>query len=69
MTINDIINEVKKMNVKDEVFLMGIISDDLSKKIYANDPERKVWDIVTENSLKPIWDNTEDDVYNQLSKG
>ena len=67
-SLNNLMKQISKLKVKDEIELINLISGDLYKKVnsFNEDEDNKYFLRLGEKSLKKIWDNKEDDIYNEL---
>ena len=65
-TINDISAAIEKLEIKEEIRLLQIISEDINKKVNLQNPDNRYWLAMGENSFDRIWDNQEDEVYSEL---
>jgi len=67
-SINNLMKQISKLKIKDEIELINLISGDLYKKVnnFNEDEDNKYFLRLGETSLKKIWDNKEDDIYNEL---
>jgi len=67
-SLNNLMKQISKLKIKDEIELINLISGDLYKKVnsFNEDEDNKYFLRLGEKSLKKIWDNKEDDIYNEL---
>ena len=64
--VKSIMKDIKNLDIKDEIKLMNMVSENIYRKI--NNPDNKYWQKISEHSLNKIWNNPEDDIYNELLK-
>jgi hypothetical protein len=68
LTVEEMMSIVSCMDIKDEVILLRNITQNLESRISFGVDEN-YWLQMSSNSLDKIWNNREDEVYNDLLKG
>ena len=66
--ISEIMNEVENLDVREEIKLIDLIAQNIYKKINLSGSDNQYWLSASERSLKNVWDNEQDEVYNELLK-
>lgn len=64
--VKNIMKVIKKLDVKDEIKLMNMVSKNIYER--ASNLDNKFWQKISEHSLDKIRNNTKDDIYNELLK-
>lgn len=68
MQISKIMHEIESLDVKEEIKLLDLIAQNVYKKVTTAGSDNQYWLSVSERSLKNVWDNEQDEVYNELLK-
>lgn len=68
LPIKNIMKEVGKLELQDEIELLNMVFQDLYSKIDIANKENMYWQKLGEEALKKIWDNEGDNVYCELLK-
>lgn len=67
--LSQILPQIKTLDRKEKIILLKYIVDEIAKEQgikHINEQEKNFWLDSSQVSLEKIWDNSEDDVYNEL---
>ena len=64
--ISEIMHEIENLDVREEIKLLDLIAQNVYKKVNTAGSDRQYWLSASERSLKNVWDNEQDEVYNEL---
>jgi len=68
LKITDLTRAITCLDLREEIQLLKIISEDIGKKINKDTTENEFLLTLGQKSLDKIWDNQEDEVYSELLK-
>jgi len=66
--VSEIMNEIENLDVKEEIKLLDLIAQSVNRKVNEKGSDNLYWLSASEKSLKDVWDNEQDEVYNELFK-
>jgi len=68
LKINEIMSEIETLELKEEIKLLDLIALNVYKKVNTASSDNQYWLSASERTLKKVWDNEQDEVYNELLK-
>jgi hypothetical protein len=66
--ISEIMHEIEDLDLRDELRLLDLITRNVYEKVNSTSKDNQHWLAVSEKSLNKVWDNEQDEVYNELLK-